>query len=368
LEPNGVRAFDWLGLGDRVRARSGRQGLAGLRTKRGRWLVRVRLDDLEERFGAPALLLHRADVHDVLLEGLVDHPRVTLHTGRRATTVTIGDGNAEVAFDRDGEALVAQADVVVGAEGVHSAVRSALFPHHARPTYASYITWRAVVPAEAARGIAPHPGVVETWGRGRRFGVAPLPDGSVYWFYGESAPEGAQRDTTVADLAGWLGDWPAPIPELLAATPSQALLRHDIYTLTTALPSYRRGRVVLLGDAAHAITPDIGQGAALALEDAVTLAIRIGNATSDAELDAGLDRYDHERRPRTQRLVRTSALIGRFAQAPTGLASTVRDAVAALLPARVYLNATASMFSWTPPEAAPTRSDATSTDHRRDAV
>jgi 2-polyprenyl-6-methoxyphenol hydroxylase-like FAD-dependent oxidoreductase len=109
-----------------------------------------------------------------------------------------------------------------------------------------------------------------------------------------------------------------PIPQLLSVTPPRALLRNDIYTMAAPLPSYRRGGVVLLSDAAHAMTPDLGQGAALALEDAVTLAIYAGHATSsDRDLDAALARYDEERRPRTQRLVRISASIGRIGQAAT---------------------------------------------------
>jgi 2-polyprenyl-6-methoxyphenol hydroxylase-like FAD-dependent oxidoreductase len=81
----------------------------------------------------------------------------------------------------------------------------------------------------------------------------------------ESALEGTQKDVTVADLTDRLRNWPSPIPDLIAPTPPHALLRHDIYSLTTPLPSYRGDRVALLGDTAHAITPNIGQGAALAL-------------------------------------------------------------------------------------------------------
>jgi len=349
IEPNAVRALDWLGLGQRLRARGMRQGPAGLRTARGRWLVRTRLEELEERFGTPAFELHRADVHQILAEGLVENPAVTLHTRHRAVTVTTSSKDAAVTLEAPDGSVTAEADLVVAADGVHSATRSALFPHHPPPAYAGYITWRAVVPAEAAAGITLDAAVVESWGRGRRVGIVPLPDGRVYWFFTESAPEGTQRDASVTDLANRIRDWHAPIPQLLSATPPQALLRNDIYTMTTPLPSYRRGRVVLLGDAAHAMTPDLGQGAALALEDAVTLAIYAGHATSDPDLDAGLGRYDRERRPRTQRLVRISASIGRIGQARNPLIVVARNLAAGVLPASAYLRASAGAFSWTPP-------------------
>jgi 2-polyprenyl-6-methoxyphenol hydroxylase-like FAD-dependent oxidoreductase len=350
IEPNAVRALDWLGLGEQLRARGLRQGPAGLRTARGRWLVRMRLDELQNRFGTPAFALHRADVHQILAEGLAEDPAVSMHTGHRATTATTSTDHAAVTFESPTGPITAEADLVVAADGVHSAIRSAVFPHHPQPAYAGYITWRGIVPADQAAGITLDATVVESWGRGRRVGVAPLPDGRVYWFYTESAPEGAQQATTVTDLAGRVRDWHAPIPQLLLATPPRALLRNDIYTLLAPLPSYRYGRVVLLGDAAHAITPDLGQGAALALEDAVTLTIYAGDASITApDLDAGLDRYDDERRPRTQRLVRLSARIGRIAQARTPLTVAARNLAAGLLPASAYFKASAVAFSWIPP-------------------
>jgi 2-polyprenyl-6-methoxyphenol hydroxylase-like FAD-dependent oxidoreductase len=200
IEPNAVRALDWLGLAQQLRARGMRQGTAGLRTARGRWLVRTRLEELEERFGTPAFELHRADVHEILVEGLAENPAVTLHTRHRAVTVTTSSKHAAVTFQDPGGPVTAEADLVMAADGVHSATRSALFPHHPAPAYAGYITWRAIVPAEAATGITLDAAVVESWGRGRRVGIVPLPDGRVYWFFTESAPEGAQQDTTVTDL------------------------------------------------------------------------------------------------------------------------------------------------------------------------
>jgi len=350
IEPNAVRALDWLGLGQQLRARGMRQGPAGLRTARGRWLVRTKLEALEERFGTPAFELHRADVHQLLIDGLAQRPAVTLHTSHRAVTVTVSRRHAAVTLQGPVGPVTDEADLVVAADGVHSATRSALFPHHPAPAYAGYITWRAVVPAEEAADIPLDAAVVESWGRGRRVGIVPLADGRIYWFFTESAPEGAQQDTTVTDLTNRVADWHRPIPQLLAATPPQALLRNDIYTMAVSLPFYRDGRVVLLGDAAHPITPDLGQGAALALEDAVTLTIYAGHATSsDPDLDTGLDRYDRERRPRTQRLVRISASIGRIGQAHNPVAVAARNLAAGLLPASAYFRASAGTFSWTPP-------------------
>ncbi|NLU75270.1 hypothetical protein HCC61_21815 [Streptomyces sp. HNM0575] len=349
IEPNAVRAVDWLGLGEGLRAHGMRQGSAGLRTARGRWLMRTRLADLQERFGEPAFVLHRADVHQLLMAGLESYGNVTLHPGHRAVTVTADTDRATVTFEGPDGLTTAQADLVVGADGLRSALRTVAFPGHPQPEYAGYVAWRGIVPAQRTAGISLETAVVETWGRGRRVGVVPLPDDRVYWFFCESAPEGSQQQIRVTDLAHRVRHWHAPIPQLLAATPESALIRTDVYTQATPLPSYVRGRVVLLGDAAHAMTPDLGQGAALALEDAVTLAVHAGPARSDTEVDTGLGRYDQERRPRTQRLVRTSAKAGRIAQARSPIAAAARDLVATLVPTALFLNTSAGTFSWTPP-------------------
>jgi len=121
------------------------------------------------------------------------------------------------------------------------------------------------------------------------------------------------------------------------------------------VPSYAASRVALLGDAAHALTPDLGQGACLALEDAVTLAA----SATGPDLPAALAAYDDARRARTQRLVGVSARVGRIAEARTPLAATLRDALARLIPPGVYLRASADTLSWTPPGPTGTRAGAT---------
>lgn len=123
------------------------------------------------------------------------------------------------------------------------------------------------------------------------------------------------------------------------------MLRHDIYSLETPLPTFSQGRALLLGDAAHAITPDLGQGAGLALEDAVTLA---GLAASTRAIATIVETYDKLRRSRTQRLVRISARAGRVAQWNRPMAVAMRNGVARLIPESAYLRAMADTFSWRP--------------------
>lgn len=343
LAPNAVRAMDALGLGEALRSRGHLQGTIGIRRASGRWLVRLQAEQMAARFGARMHLLHRGDLHRLLLDSL---DNVAVRTGHRAVAVTSDSDGAHLTLATPTGPLAASADVVVAADGVHSQLRSTLFPTYPGEAYAGYICWRGIVPAEVAQQLELAATLTETWGRELRLGVATLGDGSVYWFGGAPAPQGAYPDDTLEQVAARFRGWHSPIPEVLAATPHEAMLRNDIYYLPARLPSFVCGRVVLLGDAAHAVTPDIGQGACLAIEDAVVLAAAMAN-TSD--IPAGLYAFDQARRARTQRMARVSGRVASVLKGRNPVAAGLRDLAASLLPARALLRASAGAMSWTPP-------------------
>jgi 2-polyprenyl-6-methoxyphenol hydroxylase-like FAD-dependent oxidoreductase len=239
------------------------------------------------------------------------------------------------------------ADLVAGADGIRSRIRKALFTDHPGLAYAGYITWRGLVPADAVPAGSRDVGVTETWGRGRRFGIVPLGNGQVYWYATASFPEESHEQDTLDDLHARYRGWHAPIPALLDATPPKILLKHDTYYLRTPLPRYHTGRVVLLGDAAHAMTPDIGQGGCQALEDAVTL---INSLSADKDMVTALEEYDHARRTRTQKIVRVSALWGKISEWSDPIAVTVRNTMTSLTPPSLFLRASADTLGWRPPE------------------
>ncbi|WP_432138507.1 FAD-dependent monooxygenase [Streptomyces sp. bgisy154] len=368
LWPNALRALETLDLADTVRSLGAVEALGGVRDRRGRRLSRTGNAELAHRFGHPLTVLHRADLLRVLTEAL---PADCLRPGTEVSAVR-ADGDRPVVEHRAG---VSRADVVVGADGLRSVVRRALWPEAAGPRYAGYTAWRMVTapltrpPAEGAA----------IWGRGERFGYTTLPDRRMYCFATASLPAGTvfgtgdhpehpeqgersehgayserpSRDRTGAhsehpehaELLRRFRAWPDPVPGLLAAVPPDAVLRHDLYDLPP-LATFARGRVVLLGDAAHAMTPNLGQGACQALEDAVTLAHCL-DGTSD--VTAALRSYDRLRRARTQAVSRRSARLGAIAQLAWPPAALLRDTAARLTPARATLRSMTPVLGWTPP-------------------
>jgi 2-polyprenyl-6-methoxyphenol hydroxylase-like FAD-dependent oxidoreductase len=331
LWPNAMRALDVLQLGDAVRDRSVRIGASGgLRDPGGRLVVRTA--GITEQVMTDLRALHRADLHAVLIDAL---PAGMVRTGCRVDSV-----GADIVL-ADGERVTA--DLIVGADGVDSAVRRAFWPD--RPRYRGYTAWRGVTPPGAVRIDG---GVGETWGRGTRFGIVGLNGDRTYWFAVANAEPGVRYDDEWAEVRRRFGSWHDPIPTLLDATPRQEVLHHDIVDLPP-LKSYVDGRVVLLGDAAHAMTPDVGQGGCQALEDAVVLAAWVAAGDSAAGLDAGLARYDAERRPRTQSIARLARRIGRFAQTDNALLVPLRTQLLRLAPAHAAERTLDRITRWTPP-------------------
>jgi 2-polyprenyl-6-methoxyphenol hydroxylase-like FAD-dependent oxidoreductase len=189
---------------------------------------------------------------------------------------------------------------------------------------AGFTAWRGSVAGETGC-------YGETWGRGRIFGLTPMEPGRTNWY---AAVRGEQpRDdagTALRDLRDGYAGWAEPIREVLAATDPAAVLQHRVFDLAPALRSYVSGNAVLIGDAAHAMTPMLGQGACQAVVDGVALATALG---SEDDVAAGLRSYDTRRRRVTQRLVSASARAARvfLAQRHTGVRDVLLRAAAPLM-------------------------------------
>lgn len=317
LAPNSQRALDVIGLGEEIRSLAAWQGAGGMRTPAGRWLSRTDATAAAERFGGPLVLLHRATLVERLAARL---PGGAVRTGCPAGLAdpgTAGGAPARVTTP-DGDV---EAELVVGADGIHSGIRRALFPAHPGPRYSGFTTWRVVVPAPEAP-FAPH----ETWGPGSLWGTQPLADGRVYAYAAAVAPEGGRAADEQAELLGRFGHWHDPVPAVIAAASPGTVLRNDVHHMIDPLPAHHRGRTALVGDAAHAMAPTLGQGGNQAIEDAVVLA---HHAPPGGDLGAGLAAHSAARLPRTTAVVRKSARVARLMALRGAPAVAARDTLMA---------------------------------------
>ncbi|MFF0754313.1 FAD-dependent monooxygenase [Streptomyces sp. NPDC004267] len=394
LAANGIRALDALGVGAAVRAAGRGQYTGGTRTPRGSWLARMDGAALERALGSPIVGIPRAELHRLLREAL---PPGTLRTGITATVAVprqegqrarvalapAGGGASEpaeadvisadaraadaraaesvqadaraadaraadaraaasVQADATGTHLV-EADLVVAADGIGSRTRTALFPGHPGPVHSGSTVLRAVTD----RPLDLRTDFEITWGHGAEFGHIAFADGRAEWHAVLNAPAGVRHPDPLALLRRRFADWHEPIPELLAATRPEDVLHHDIGELATPLPSYVSGRTVLLGDAAHAMTPNLGQGACQALEDAVVLAAELDRT---GDVGAALVRYDAVRRPRATAVAAAARQAGRMGQQLAHpLAVPLRNTLMRLAPSGTAVRMILRHASWTPP-------------------
>lgn len=329
---NAFDALDMVGLGEAVRdVPSGAIAAmrAGQREPSGAWLMTTPPSAV-----ASLRSVHRIELHRVLTEALQPG---TLRAGTPA--LVSETGSPEVSVNGRTESF----DVVVVADGIRSRNRAAL-GLDAGVRYAGYTAWRGVTDAPVALGGE----AGETWGRGSVFGVVTLPDERVYWFATLSTPADTVFPNEHEAALSLFADWHAPIRACIEATPAHQLMRHDIYDLAKLPTSFKLGRTVLLGDAAHAMTPNLGQGAGQAIEDAVTLARLLVDARSDA-VDERLERYAEVRGRRTAQVWQRSRFTGKVAQAAHPLAAGLRDAVLRLTPSRAMSSMSRGLLAWPKP-------------------
>ena len=262
LWANALHVFRELGLAPAVlRLGAGPLG-GGIRSREGRWLTRQPAPVLERRWAEPTIAVLRTDLQALLRDAL---PVEAVRLDVRAVAVRQSTDGVAVRFENGAEVT---GDVVVGADGLRSVVRAQLFDARP-PRYRGYTAWRGVARPGAAVGVDQ---ASEFWGRGERFGVLPVRDGRVAWYASANAPEGSvDLGGPMAALLQRFGRWKEPVPAVLASTPEATIAKNDVYDR----PPTRRwvvGRVVLLGDAAHPMAPDLAQGGCQAIVDAWALA------------------------------------------------------------------------------------------------
>ena len=341
--PNALHALDAIGLGDDVRRFSAIQGQGGIRRPGGRWLARTDLGAVADRFGDPQLMALRADLVGLLAGHLPDG---ALRTGVTVTGVTAG-GPAQLARMTTSAGDL-DADLIVAADGIGSLIRTALFPGHPGPRSSGFTAWRFLAPAPGGNAVEPS----ETWGSGRVFGVVPLGTGRVYCYASAATPASRPRGDETAELMRWFGAWHDPIPRLVGSVSPADVLRDEVRWIAEPLPAYHAGRVAILGDAAHAMTPHLGQGACQAIEDAVVLASVAGRGSAPGSGPLDLAAYTTARLPRTRKVATASYRVTRLTGTTSRPVAGLRDAglwLAGHLGPGLMLRQLAPVAGWLPP-------------------
>ncbi len=374
IPPNAMNALDAVKLdadgttlGEKVRELGDPTGAIGARRPDGRWIFRPSGDPVGRRFGYPVYAVLRTDLLAAFAAQLPDK---AVRFDAEVRSIDPGtDGRAAVVETADGREY--RGDLVVAADGGRSVARRLLFPGHPGPQDVGYTVWWMLAPGLGAGSEEIIPS--EAMGKGAVWGTWPLRDGRIYAYatllskvrWQAATGSGAGPADPLAELRERFGDWYPQVGQILAAVDPASVYRDEARCMRIPLPAYDVGRVALLGDAAHPMSSDLGQGGSQAIEDAVVLAkvLRSGDngggddgegrrANSGERLSEALAAYTAARLPRTMDIVRRSKRMATFHHASTPLGMALRDQALRLSSSErtvgLFLRSFDPVFGWKP--------------------
>ena len=299
-----MNALHHLGLADTV-LKSGKASQSyTIKTNNGDTLQTIDIKKHSRHFGYPSVGITRANLHTILVEAL---PKDSIHLGVEFNSLSDINSNY---------------DILIGADGLRSNVRKTLFGD-TDLLYCHQTGWRGLAPIPQ-QGDLTH--AVETWGNGKRFGAVQVSDTQVYWY----AAINVTKDTFKTDpstikstITDQFHGWENQILDLIESTHEQHILNDNIFISPPQKPWYKNN-CVLLGDAIHSTTPDLGQGAGMAIESSLVLAQCLDTCHN---IEAAFKQYQNNRYPRTTWVTQKSGQLGRLAGIKNPLLCTLRNQI-----------------------------------------
>ncbi len=319
ITSNAVAAFEHLGIAQIIKDIAHPLPFLALRYQDGQLLNKGN-PEVVKGYDLTNYAIHRADLHQTLLAQL---PSEKIIAHKKCTQIEKYQDGYKVHFE-SGECI--KCKCLIGADGIHSSVRKYIFPE-SKIIYSGYTCWRATIINEAL-----HPDAsIETWGQKGRFGVTPLSQNRIYWYAcinSKTAMNPFYSKFTIKDLQHNFQDYHQDIKSILATTPNDSLIHNDIYHLQP-LDSYHSEAIVLIGDAAHATTPNLGQGACMGIEDAAVLLQELRN---QEDIKTALANFSKRRVARCKYIVNTSTKMGQLAQLDNKYLIPIRNFITRNMP------------------------------------
>jgi 2-polyprenyl-6-methoxyphenol hydroxylase-like FAD-dependent oxidoreductase len=321
LAGNAMRVLSELGVADEVKRRGHLISSMIIEDQEGKQISVMDAEKLSREHGLDNVAIHRAELHQALLKFVPAHK---IMTGKKAVNFEEHSNGITIYF-QDGSKAEGSGAII--ADGINSAIRKKLLPD-VSPRYSGYTCWRGVV--ENKWNIHQH--AVESWGAMGRFGYVPIGNNQVYWFACKNAPykDEAMSRFKVKDVANNFRNYKSPIPQIIESTRDEDLIWSDIVDMRP-LSRFAFGRILLVGDAAHATTPNLGQGACMAMEDAF-MAAKVISEQAD-NLMTAFRSFEQKRIARTRFIVNTSYRLGKVAQWENNVLISLRNSLLRMTPA-----------------------------------
>ncbi|WP_335955533.1 FAD-dependent urate hydroxylase HpxO [Acinetobacter guillouiae] len=295
LWSNGVKCLNYLGLTDQVSKLGGQMDhLAYIDGLTGEHMTQFSLMPLIEEVGQRPYPVSRADLQNMLMD---EFGRDDIHLGKKMVALEQVDQHIKVQFADGSEVTTA---LLIGADGTHSLTRQYVLGEQVERRYAGYVNWNGLV--EISDKFAQADQWTTFVGEGKRVSLMPVADQRFYFFFDVPLPVGLENSKAQYKtlFKQYFNNWCQPVQNLIEAIDEQKTNRVEIHDIEPFTQFYK-GRVVIMGDAAHSTTPDIGQGGCQAMEDAIYLARALQINTLG--LEDALKRYQNKRNERANELV-----------------------------------------------------------------
>ncbi len=323
--PNALCVMDHLGLLDSITSAGGVLKRIYLKTNKGTILSKS-----EPKYEYPTVCMHRADLHQILLENI---PATLYNDYALQSLEHLANNTVELTFE-NGEKKTF--DAVIGADGIHSIVRKHII-NDGEPIFRGYNIWRGVVKSNFAEGYGS-----ETFGLGKRVGIVPIKDGYYGWWAAcnEDFLQSDEPENTKEKLLRLFGEWHEPIADLIQHT--EVILKNSLCD-RVPVKGWTKGNATLLGDAAHPTTPNLGQGGCMAMEGAYILATALNNYGITPQ---AFQRYEDLHYPRAKMIVKDSLKIGKMGQISNPLLGKLRNFAFKAMPSSVAIKMVDKFFAY----------------------
>lgn len=319
LANNAMRVFQRLGLSETIYKNSNRISSLKLVDNNLDVLTEINLTSFEKKLGVHYAAIHRGTLQEVLLDNLKS---TKLHLGKRLKYIEDYEKTIHLHFEDE---TTHKANVLIGADGIHSVVRNRFFPKTSI-RIAHQVCWRGVTKIKLPEKFQHE--INESWGKGSRFGIVPLADGEVYWFALANYKNDFRKEFQNPDLEKMFSDYDPIISKIIRSTPTDQIIVNEINDLKPTKKWYANN-ICLIGDAAHATTPNMGQSACQAIEDALALSLCL---EKEKNLEKAFSKFQKLRIKKANGVITQSWQVGKIAQIENYFGRKIRNSIMRLTP------------------------------------
>jgi len=331
LAINAMQVYKRLGIYDEISRHGSYTNSLLITDEKLNTLTKVNLEKSEQVYKVKTFAIHRATLHSILLNQLEG---VNIHFGKKL--VSLSQTNNSVNFIFEDETSYTS-NILIGADGIHSVVRQSILKN-TELRIAKQVCWRGIVKIDIDKKYQTE--LNELWGKGKRFGFVHINKDEVYWYALANYKEDYKTEYSNTNLEELFSDFSPLIRQIISKTEKKSIIFNEMMDLKP-ISSWYHKNVCLIGDSAHATTPNLGQGACQAIETAFVIAECLA---TEKNMQLAFQQLEKIRKRNTKKIVKTSWSVGKMAQLENGFGMILRNKIMKLMPKKITEKQSTSIY------------------------